>query len=265
MTNYNWNAKDYKNHSQAQQYWAKELIKKLDLKGNEVILDLGCGDGKVTAEIAGNVPSGFVIGVDNSPSMINLAKKQFPNKNHSNLSFDLMDAKHLLYANKFDIVFSNAALHWEKNHQPIIAGIYKALKPGGKILLQMGGKGNASLILSSLNSLLQKEKWKEYFVDFEFPYGFFDVDEYKQLLIQNRFQIDRMNLIRKEMVHEGKSGLTGWIRTTWLPYTNRIPEKYRNEFIDDLVTDYLTQMPLDENGNAHVKMVRLEIEAIKNV
>jgi trans-aconitate methyltransferase len=75
----------------------------------------------------------------------------------------------------------------------------------------------------------------------------------------------RVELVPKDMEHDGISGLAGWIRTTWMPFTDRIPEDQRDQFIHELVYAYLQQTPLDANGKAHVAMVRLEVEAIKNV
>jgi trans-aconitate methyltransferase len=85
MKKYSWNAEDYKQHSKAQQKWARELITRLKLGGTEDILDMGCGDGKVTAEIASYVLMGSVVGIDNSTSMIELAKKNYPTGEHPNL------------------------------------------------------------------------------------------------------------------------------------------------------------------------------------
>ena len=90
---YNWNAQDYAKNSANQFQWAKELIPKLKLRGNEALLDIGCGDGKITAEVAGCLPEGRAVGVDSSEKMINLARSSFPMKEFPNLSFQVMDAK----------------------------------------------------------------------------------------------------------------------------------------------------------------------------
>jgi len=84
---YNWNAQDYAKNSANQFQWAKELILKLKLRGNEAVLDIGCGDGKITAELARCLPNGRVVGVDSSEKMINLAKSTFQQKDYPNLSF----------------------------------------------------------------------------------------------------------------------------------------------------------------------------------
>lgn len=263
MKKYNWNAKDYETHSQAQQQWARELIAKLNLTGDEVVLDVGCGDGKVTAEIARLTPNGSVIGIDNSSAMIELARERHPPRENPSISFEVMDAVELSYVEQFDVVFSNAALHWVRDHRPVVAGLYRSLKPGGRILLQMGGKGNAERIIAVLGALQATDEWRPYFGGFEFPYGFLGTEEYTRLLHDVGFTIHRVELIPKDMAHDGQTGLEGWIRTTWLPYLERVPEDRRIDFIRALSTQYIDQFPLDSDGKAHVAMVRLEVEAQK--
>ena len=263
MTTYSWNAKDYEKNSGAQQKWARELIAHLNLTGVEDILDLGCGDGKVTEEIARLVADGSVVGVDNSTQMIDLAKEKYSQSKHLNLSFQVMDASYLSFEGCFDVVFSNAVLHWVKNHKPVIDGVYKSLKVGGKILLRMGGKGDAEGILSIINEVKASDKWAQYFTGFEFPYTFLGVDDYHVLLKEAGFSINRVELIPKDMTHDGKSGLEGWVRTTWLPYTGRIPKEKREVFIEEVCSKYLDKVPLEADGKAHVAMVMIEVEAEK--
>ena len=263
MNTYSWNAKDYERNSQAQQKWARELIAHLNLTGVEDILDLGCGDGKVTAEIAQLVGDGSVVGIDNSRQMIELAKEKYSQNQHPNLSFQVMDASDLSFEGCFDVVFSNAVLHWVKNHQPVIQGLYKSLKVGGKILLRMGGKGDAEGILSVMDELKASNKWAQYFTEFEFPFTFQGDDDYQVLLKEAGFSITRVELIPKDMTHDGKSGMDGWIRTTWLPYTERIPKEKRDVFIEEVSSKYLDKVPLEADGKAHVSMVMIEVEAEK--
>ena len=262
-TTYSWNAKDYEKNSQAQQKWARELIANLNLTGVEDILDLGCGDGKVTVEIAQLVGDGSVVGIDNSRQMIDLAKEKYPQNKHPNLSFQIMDASDLSFENCFDVVFSNAVLHWVKNHKPVVEGLYKSLRGGGKILLRMGGKVDAEGILSVIKNVKALNKWAQYFTEFEFPYTFLGIDEYQVLLKESGFSINRVELISKDMTHDGKAGLEGWIRTTWLPYTERIPKEKREAFIEEVSSKYLDKVPLEADGKAHVAMVMIEVEAEK--
>lgn len=263
MSAYKWNATDYEKNSQAQQKWARELIDKLELSGNEDVLDLGCGDGKVTVEIAELLPDGSVVGVDNSAQMVELASERYPLNQYRNLSFEVMDACNLSFDSRFDVIFSNAVLHWVKDHKPVVEGLFRSLRHSGKILLQMGGEGNARKILSVLEEVQNHQEWRIYFEDFGFPYGFLGVDEYRALLNEAGFRINRVELIPKDMGHEGKQGLEGWIRTTWLPYTERAPEEKRDKFISAISSKYLEIEPEDSNGTVHVSMVRLEVEAEK--
>jgi trans-aconitate methyltransferase len=258
---YKWDAEDYHKSSSEQQKWAKELILKLRLKGSERVLDIGCGDGKVTAEIAKLLPNGSVLGVDNSEEQIRFARNNFPSKKFPNIAFEIMDAKNLSFNGEFDVVFSNATLHWIIDHLPVLKGIKKSLKPSGKVLLQMGGRGNASKILEVLETMIKSKKWSRYFTNFTFPYGFYGTEEYKEWLEQVGLKVKRVELIPKDMIHKGKEGLAAWIRTTWLPYTQRIPEEMREKFIDELVDEYIKKHPLDNEGFVHVPMMRLEVEA----
>lgn len=261
---YKWDPSDYTTQSSNQQQWAQELITKLALKGNEKILDIGCGDGKVTAEIASHVPSGFVVGIDSSDEMLIFARGEFPETNYPNLTFKHIDARELNFNREFDVVFSNAALHWIVDHRSVLNGIKKSLKPSGKVLLQMGGKGNAASVFEILDVLLKNEKWSRYFKDFSFPYGFYSPEEYKVWMDEAGFRTKRIELIHKDMKIKGREGLSGFIRSTWLPYTQRIPEDMRTEFIDTVVDQYLEEHHLDKAGFVHIGMIRLEVETENN-
>ena len=101
--NYQWDAADYAQHSFEQFKWACELTEKLDLRGNETVLDIGCGDGKVTAAIAAQLPNGRVVGIDSSPAMIELAVRHQAKAGWPHLMFELLDARDMEYVEWFDI------------------------------------------------------------------------------------------------------------------------------------------------------------------
>lgn len=261
---YKWNAEEYLGEaSSEQQKWAAELIEKLHLKGDERLLDIGCGDGRVTFEISRRLPEGFAIGVDNSENMIAYAHKQFEAENYPNLKFQIADARTLTFQNEFDIVFSSAALHWIRDHSPVLSGVHNALKSGGRMLLQMGGAGNAAFVLEVLDSMIESKKWQEFFRDFSFPFSFYKAVEYRKLL--EKFGLDplRVEMLPKDMKHVGEAGLAKWIGTTWLPYIERVPEKKRQEFVAEFVASYIKSHPPDDSGFIHVPMIRLEVEAVK--
>jgi len=227
------------------------------------LLDVGCGEGKITAEIAARLPRGQALGVDNSAEMIRLAQEEFPRQKFPNLSFQLADARTLPFADEFDVVFSNAALHWIRGHQPVLCGISRSLKRGGRILLQMGGQGNAGEILAALDVLLAQPSWSKYFSGFSIPYGFYSVEEYSVWLAEAGLETQRLEIIPKDMSYPQRSGLEGWLRTTWLPYTQRVPAEKREDFLNALLDVYLSNHPADEQGVIHVYMARLEVQAVK--
>jgi trans-aconitate methyltransferase len=308
-----WDAADYAANSIVQQTWARELIAKLKLHGDEHILDVGCGDGKVTAELARAVPRGSVTGVDASAEMIKFAKKTFPPSEISNLKFQIMDARkiHLVrFVNrpsspsppskeeqrqqlwrerrrlvltsrpltpalspfgrgegenkqKFDRVFSNAALHWVDDHQAILRGAASVLKPGGRLIVSCGGKGNAHDVFLALRPEMRLKRWRDFFRKMPMPYFFYAPGDYEKWLPQSGFKKRAVKLAPKDVTYNGAKGFATWLNTTWIPYVQRVPEKLREEFIAAVTQRYVAKHPPDAEGKVHVRMVRLEIDAMK--
>ena len=258
-----WNAADYAANSVVQQTWARELIAGLKLRGDEHILDVGCGDGKITNEIARAVPRGSATGVDASPQMINFAQKAFPAKKSPNLEFQIMDARRIQFDRQFDLIFSNAALHWMDDHQAILRGMAAVLKPGGRLIVSCGGKGNAQDVFVALRPELRLKRWRKFFRGMPKPYFFYSPAEYEKWLPKFGFKIQKLKLAPKDATYTGRNGFTAWLRTTWLPYTQRVPEPLREEFIAAVTGRYAAKRPPDADGNVHVRMVRLEIDAQK--
>jgi trans-aconitate methyltransferase len=256
-----WNASDYAKNSTAQATWARELIAKLNLRGEESILDVGCGDGKITAELAQSVQHGYVLGIDGSRNMIDYAQTQYSLV--PNLQFVQMDARQIVVDRPFDLIFSNAALHWVDDQPAFLKGAYQALRPGGRLIFSCGGRGNAAEFFKVFQQLQQQLPWQPYLTNFQSPTYFHDDRDYFNWLLEAGFQPLNVALVPRDMTHDGKSGLAGWIRTTGTPYTNQVPEEDRDRFIDACADAYLKHYPLDSNGCSHVKMVRLEVEAVR--
>jgi trans-aconitate 2-methyltransferase len=263
-----WNAADYAANSVVQQTWAREVIARLPLRGDERILDVGCGDGKVTAEIAKAVPHGRVIGTDASPEMIAYAQKKFPQKNNLNLKFQNCDArkiskKGLGQAEAFDLVFSNAALHWVDDHEKFLCGAAAVLKPGGRLIVSCGGKGNAHDVFLALRPEMRLQRWREFFRKMPAPYFFYAPSTYEKWLSKFGFQINTVKLAPKDATYPGAEGFATWLRITWIPYVQRVPEAIREEFIAAVTRRFIATHPPDAENKVHVGMMRLEIDAIK--
>jgi len=283
-----WNAADYAANSAVQQTWARELIAQLHLRGDEQVLDVGCGDGKVTAELGRAVPRGSVTGIDASPQMIEFAQHTFPVKKNSNLHFEICDARKIgpvgrvtpcahsfdvsggertarptLATGQFDLIFSNAALHWVDDHEAILHGAASVLKPGGRLVVSCGGRGNAHDVFLALRPEIRLKRWRQFFRKIEAPYYFYSPADYEKWLPRCGFETRRVKLVPKDAVYPGRDGFAAWLRTTWLPYTQRVPKDAREEFIAGVTNRYLAKHPPDAEGRVHVKMVRLEIDAVK--
>jgi trans-aconitate 2-methyltransferase len=195
--------------------------------------------------------------------MINLAKTTFPTEQNPNLSFKLMDAKNISFQEEFDLAFSNAALHWILDQKTVLKGVQKALKLNGRLLFQMAGKGNAQAVLELFDELMVMLPWRQYFEGFTFPYTFHDPQKYRQLLVAAELEPVRVELVPRDMKFPNPEGMAGWVRTTWLPYTERIPPEMRETFVKEIVSRYLTTHPADSQGVIHLGMMRLEVEAKK--
>jgi trans-aconitate methyltransferase len=284
-----WNPADYAANSVVQQTWARELIAKLNLRGDEHILDLGCGDGKITAELARAVPHGFVTGTDASAEMIAFAQKTFPKSEISNLKFEIADAREIRFKEKFDLVFSNAALHWVDDHQAILRGAAAALKSGGRLVVSCGGKGNAHEVFLALRPEMRLKRWRDFFRKMAMPYFLHSPADYEKWLPKFGFKIQTLQLAPKDATYDGAAGFATWLRATWLPFVQRVPDvvapasrlcvpdedkqlagkmpvprpSLREEFIAAVTQRYVATHPPDAVGQIHVRMVRLEIAAVK--
>jgi trans-aconitate 2-methyltransferase len=258
-----WNAADYAANSIVQQSWARELITRLNLRGNEHVLDVGCGDGKVTAEIANAVPRGSVVGIDASAEMIGFAKKTFPAKKFPNLEFHVIDARKIKFDRQCDLIFSNAALHWVDDHQAILRGMASVLRPGGRLVVSCGGKGNAQEVFVVLRPEMRLERWRRFFRRMPKPYFFYAPEDYEKWLPKFGFKVNSLKLAPKDATYTGADGFATWLRTTWIPYVQRVPENSRGEFIAAITDRYLAKHPPDAENKVYVRMVRLEIDAQK--
>ena len=195
--------------------------------------------------------------------MIEFAKKTFPAAEFSNLRFRVMDARKLKFDRRFDLVFSNAALHWVDDHPAILRGAAIVLKSAGRLVVSCGGRGNAQDVFVALRPEMRLKRWREFFRRMPTPYFFHAPADYEKWLPRFGFQIQNVALVTKDATYNGAEGFATWLRTTWIPYVQCVPENLREEFIAAVTTRYFTKHPPDASGKVHVRMVRLEIDAVK--
>lgn len=155
-----------------------KLIRELDLKGDEKVLDLGCGAGSLTLQIAKLLTEGEVTGIDSSAGMI---EEALP-KTFENLTFLLHDIDSIDFEDLFDLVFSNAALHWVKDHEKLIVNVRKALRPGGRVRFNFAGAGNCATFFMVLRETMEKEEFTPFFSGFNLPWFMPSVEEYRILV-----------------------------------------------------------------------------------
>jgi len=153
-----WDATTYDRVADPQEEWAREVIDRLDLKGDETVLDAGCGSGRVTRLLVERVPRGRVIGVDSSPSMIEQARQSLGDE----VELIVRDLVDLELEEPVDAIFSNATFHWILDHRRLFERLHAVLRPGGRLEAQCGGIGNVEDFLNSVESVNGDERFAPY-------------------------------------------------------------------------------------------------------
>jgi trans-aconitate methyltransferase len=205
--------------------WKKagDLVDLLDPRRGERILDLGCGTGHLTAQIAAR--GADVIGLDASASMIAQARQNYPK-----LRFVLADARTFRLDETFDAVFSNAALHWIPESAPVIASVARALKPGRRFVLEMGAKGNIARIVEVLTSVLQESGRVA-----RNPWYFPTAGEYASQLEREGFEVQALWTIERwNKLEHPEKGLREWLEMFAGVWFEGIPPKAREGIVAEI-------------------------------
>ena len=257
-----WNAETYHQHSTSQKEAASQLLSHIKLKGNEQILDVGCGDGKITAKLAKELLNGKLWGVDISQSMITFAQKNFPAEKYSNLIFRSMDAETLEFDEKFDWVLSFTALQWVKDHGAFLSGAYHTLKEEGKLAVSFP-MGLPKALQQAVDEVSMKEKWKRYFKDFTTGWNFSSKQQFEILLSKHHFEVEYIEVVDQKDVFHSKEVFQNFINE-WFPYLRPIPSDLRQQFMREIILRFVELEPLDANQCLHFNVKRLEIVAVKH-
>jgi trans-aconitate methyltransferase len=245
-----WDAARYQDkHSFVWRYGAN-LLELLKAQPDERILDLGCGTGQLTAEIAR--AGAQVVGLDSSPDMLADARKNFPG-----LTFVLADAASFDFPQPFDAVFSNAVLHWVKDAGGAVSSIARALVPGGRFIAEFGGQGNIASVQAALRSVLGP------MADEQSPWYYPSIGEYAPILERHGLEVQNASLFDRPTQLDGENGLDQWLRMFTQTYLRQFSPKEADEIVHQLVEQLRPALYCD--GVWSVDYRRLRIVASRTI
>ena len=214
-------------------------------RAGERILDLGCGDGVLSAELA--AAGAQVVGVDASPELVAAARAR-------GVDARVVDGHALDFDGGFDAVFSNAALHWMRRPEDVLRGVRRALRDGGRFVAEMGGHGNVAAITTALRAALRLHGEAEAAFAWYFP----TAAEYAQLLERHGFRVDHIALLPRPTPLP--TGMQGWLRTFAAPWLAGVAAG-RHAAVLDTATALLAPALRDGQGNWSADYIRLRFHA----
>ncbi|MFA5264596.1 MAG: methyltransferase domain-containing protein [Opitutaceae bacterium] len=230
-----WDGRKYKENSDPQERFALMGLEKLALRGNERVLDVGCGDGRVTAEIARRVPTGFVLGIDASPSMIAVCTEA--HRIVANLSFCVADATSFQVEEPFDAAVSFSALHWVADLRAAVRCIRDALRPGGALVLGMG-EGQQKEIAE----VFTRQRWRGQILQKTRTFHGRTLDELSAILAECGFADIRVDVVKGARPYADEMALLDWIMT-WLPHASGLMGDLALEFGREIVENVRASQP----------------------
>ena len=242
-----WNAEKYTEHASFVAQHGLPVVDLLKPRAAEKILDLGCGDGALTLKL--KELGVEVHGVDASPGMVAAAIAR-------GISAEVMAGEQLKFNSQFDAVFSNAALHWMKNPEAVIAGVNKALVPGGRFVGELGGQGNIQALVSAMEAVFRNHPEFGSFVN---PWYFPSPSEYTSVLESGGFKVSTMELIPRPTHLE--TGVKEWLKLFATGITAALSDKQRALCFDEI--EELVRPALLSDKGWVADYVRLRFSAIK--
>ena len=245
-----WDPERYARNARFVSDLAAAVVELLAAKPGERILDLGCGDGVLTAKLAAIGSS--LVGVDGSAAQVAAARKL-------GLDARVINGERLSFDGEFDAVFSNAALHWMRNPVAVISGVWRALRPNGRFVAEFGGFGCVAKIKKALVGALNRRGMDG---EAAVPWYFPTVEEYSLLLDKAGFSISTIALIPRPTPLPGD--VTGWLETFAESFTACLPPAERPAYIAE-VREALRPELADAEGRWTADYVRLRFAAWKQV
>lgn len=264
ILNQRWQGDAYHVNSKPQWLIASNILRHQKFKGHEEVLDVGCGDGKITKNIAlEKVQNGSVLGIDISESMIATASKLY--HNIPNLHFQKAGAESFSLNHTYDVVVSFTALHWVFDQLTAWKNIRKHLKPGGYALVSLNPPPICHYLEKAVLTTLQKPRWADYFTHFQpqMHMAPISIDEYKKLITQAGLTIEvgRHSHLFFEFDH--KADMIGNVKA-WLPHVSQIPEHLQDSFMEEIIDDFLAFSGQKPDQLIHLKFNNFMIKAFRD-
>jgi trans-aconitate 2-methyltransferase len=243
-----WDAETYDAISDPQFTWGMEVLGRLQLRGDEVAVDAGCGSGRVSAELEKRLPEGRLIAVDGSEAMIAKAHERLADR----VSYLVSDLLELELAEPVDLVFSTATLHWVLDHDRLFARLHAALKPGGRLVAQCGGEGNVAEHARVIAGVAARPEFAEHFGEVAGIWNFASAEKTEERLRDAGFTEVRCWLEPRPVQPERPLEFTSTV--TLGPLQAQLPEELRRPFAEAILDGSVKPLVLD--------YVRLNIEAV---
>lgn len=242
-----WDAETYDAISDPQFSWGVEVLERLELRGDEAVLDAGCGSGKVTAELAKRLPRGRIVAVDASEAMIAKARERLGER----ASYTVADLSELQVAEPVDLIFSTATFHWILDHDRLFRRLRAALRPGGRLIAQCGGRGNVAEHAQAIVAVATRPEFAPHFEGMTVMWNFAGPEETEARLRDAGFAEARCWLQPKPVTPAQPLEFT--MTVTLGPHLTRLPEELRLPFAEAVLEQSEKPLTLD--------YVRLNIEA----
>ena len=240
-----WNAAAYHRVSQPQVSWGKKILAGLRLRGDEVLMDAGCGTGRLTGELLDALEDGRVVGVDISENMLAAAREHLRPQFGSRIQLVAADLAHLPFEQTFDGIFSTAAFHWVPNQKQLFLSLWHALRPGGWLRAQCGGARNLARLRRRIDRLGTTPRFAAYLAGFPTPWVFHNAEEAAALLVEVGFRETETNLDPALTVFDDAQTYSEFVRTVIVRlHLERLPDaSLRTEFVDELTRQASTDDP----------------------
>jgi trans-aconitate 2-methyltransferase len=240
-----WNAADYHRISGPQVSWGKKVLARVSLRGDEILMDAGCGTGRLTAELLQCLPRGRVVGVDLSQNMLAGARDFLTRDFEGKFLPVAADLQDLPFERAFDGIFSTAAFHWALDHDRLFRSLFRALRPGGWLQAQCGGGPNLARLRQRIGELASKAKYAQHFAGFREPWTFDDAETAAAIMRRAGFIEVDTSLESALTILEGSLQYSEFSRSIILrQHLRQIPDdESRTAFVATLTAQAATDDP----------------------